>query len=145
MKSIRDFWRKMKQKSLLIVSAIVLTLVLAACSANPTTTPVQQPVNNSPTQLPATSIPSSSGTTVDVAIANFSFSPDTLTIKVGTTVTWTNQDSVEHTVTSDTGLFDSGNLSQGKTFNYTFTEAGTYPYHCTPHHSKMAGTVIVTN
>jgi plastocyanin len=128
-KSIKIFWRKMKKKGLLIVSIMVLTLVLAACSAKSTATP----------------IPPSSGSTADVAIANFSFSPDTLTVKVGTTVTWTNQDSVEHTVTSDTGLFDSGALAQGKTFSYTFTAAGTYPYHCTPHHAKMAGSVVVTN
>jgi plastocyanin len=138
----------MKQKSFLIASVLVLALVLAACSTNSSTATGQQPVNaygnNSPTEMAVTSTSSSSGSTTEISIANYSFSPDTLTIKVGTTVTWTNQDSVIHTVTSDTGVFDSGSLDQGKSFSYTFNAAGTFPYHCTPHHARMAGTIVVT-
>ena len=138
----------MKQRTLLLVSVLILTLALAACSANTTTTAVPPTVNTqavSPTtEVKATIAPSSAGSAVEVAIANFSFAPNSLTIKEGTTVKWTNQDSVTHTVTSDTGLFDSGGLSQGQSFSYTFTTAGTYPYHCTPHQAKMTATVIVT-
>ncbi len=77
-----------------------------------------------------------------VAIQNFSFSPQTLTVKVGTKVTWTNHDSTPHTVTSasnestsasPTGLFSSSLLSQGQSFSFTFTKAGTYFYECTIH------------
>src|SRR5579875_178947 len=69
--------------------------------------------------------------TVDVAIQNFAFSPATLTVAPGTTVTWTNKDGAAHTVTSDSGAWpDSGNLATGKSFSFTFTKGGTYAYHC---------------
>jgi plastocyanin len=73
---------------------------------------------------------------------NFAFSPATLTVKTGTKVTWTNNDSVTHTVTADQGAFDSGDLSPGSSFSFMFTKAGTYKYHCNIHHSMMA-TIIV--
>jgi plastocyanin len=73
---------------------------------------------------------------------NFAFSPATLTVKTGTKVTWTNSDSVTHTVTADQGTFDSGGLSPGSSFSFTFTKTGTYSYHCNIHHS-MTATVIV--
>lgn len=93
-----------------------------------------------------TSCPSPSKTptsTNKVEISNFSFKPENITITAGTTVTWTNKDGAAHTVTSDDGLFDSGNLSKGDTFQYTFEQAGTFEYHCTLH-SNMTGKVIVT-
>ena len=71
------------------------------------------------------------------------FSPKTLTVRAGTTVTWFNGDTVIHTITSDTGLFDSGNRAPGAFYNHTFAQAGTYAYHCTPHPS-MTGTIVVT-
>jgi plastocyanin len=76
-----------------------------------------------------------------VTLANFAFSPATLTVKVGTAVTWTNKDSATHTVTSDSGVFDSGNVAVNATYSYTFTKAGTYAYHCSIH-TSMKGTVI---
>jgi plastocyanin len=80
---------------------------------------------------------------VSVNIVNFAFAPTPLTVPVGTTVVWTNQDFVVHTVTSDTGVWDSGSLSQGQSFPYTFKTPGTYAYHCIPH-PYMMGTVTVT-
>ena len=77
-----------------------------------------------------------------VAIANFAFSPATLTITAGDTVTWTNEDAVVHTATSTTGAFDSGDLDQGESFSFTFTTPGTYAYLCTPHPS-MTGQIVV--
>jgi len=72
------------------------------------------------------------------------YSPQTLTVKAGTKVTWVNKDTVTHTVTSHgISLFDSGNLATGATFSYTFARAGTYPYYCTIH-PWMKGTVVVT-
>jgi amicyanin len=77
-----------------------------------------------------------------VEIADFAFSPATLTITAGDTVTWTNADEVVHTATSTTGAFDSGDLAQGQSYSLTFTEPGTYDYLCTPHPS-MTGQIIV--
>jgi len=70
------------------------------------------------------------------------FTPATITITVNTTVKWTNKDGVTHTVTSDTGLWDSGSVTSNGTYSRQFTTAGTYPYHCIIH-SMMTGTVIV--
>lgn len=80
--------------------------------------------------------------TQNVDIVNFSFSPQTVTIKAGDSVTWTEKETFFHSTTSDTGLWDSGGLALNATFTFTFTTPGTYPYHCTPHPS-MKGTVIV--
>jgi len=89
-----------------------------------------------------------------VAIQNFSFTPQTLTVKAGTKVTWTNNDTTIHNVTSTNGpgigaattsLFSSGSLNGGQSFSYTFTKAGTYYYECTIHASmaSMHATVVV--
>lgn len=80
--------------------------------------------------------------TMQVTIANFAFSPATLTISPGTTVTWINNDSVAHTSTSDTGVWDSGSLATGKSFSFTFNGAGTFPYHCSIH-PFMKATIVV--
>jgi plastocyanin len=77
-----------------------------------------------------------------VSIANFAFDPNALTVPVGSTVTWTNSDSTQHTATADDGSFDSGVLQQGATFSQTFTAAGTFTYHCAIHNS-MTGTITV--
>lgn len=78
----------------------------------------------------------------EVSIQGMAFSPATLTVTAGTTVKWTNMDGVAHTVTSDTQLFDSGNLGSNGTFSYKFMTAGTYNYHCA-YHSSMTAKVIV--
>lgn len=81
---------------------------------------------------------------VSVDIKNFSFSPNALNVKVGTKVTWTNRDSVAHTVTSDTGsLLNSPSLAQGESFSFTFISAGSAKYHCGPH-PRMQAVVNVT-
>ena len=85
---------------------------------------------------------SSSANTVN--IKSFSFQPATLNVPAGTTVTWHNQDNVQHTVTSDVqGLFDSGTINTGKKFTYTFQAPGSYSYHCSIH-PGMKGTIVVT-
>ncbi|MEE9164177.1 MAG: plastocyanin/azurin family copper-binding protein [Thermoplasmata archaeon] len=71
------------------------------------------------------------------------YSPGTLTVAAGTTITWVNQDIVIHTVTSDVGLFDSGSMLPGDRFSFTFTTPGTFTYGCIPH-PFMRGTVVVT-
>lgn len=84
--------------------------------------------------------PSTAGT--DVKIDNFSFGPQTITVGVGTTVTWTNRDDIPHTVVSTDGVFKSKVRDTDEKFSYTFTKAGTYPYFCSVH-PKMTGTVVV--
>ena len=82
---------------------------------------------------------------VGVEIVDFAYAPAAVTVHVGDTVTWTNRDAVEHTVTSDPGAavaFDSGLFGQQQTFSMTFTQPGTYGYHCTPH-PTMVGAVTV--
>ena len=83
----------------------------------------------------------------DVQIMSFAFSPKTLTVKPWTTVVWTNNDAVSHTVTAvdslnlnamPTGLFDSGYIAGGHTFRYTFTTPGTYYYECQIHSERAA-------
>ena len=84
----------------------------------------------------------SSGATVEVKIDNFSFAPQTLTVAVGTTVTWTNRDDIPHTVVSTDGVFRSKARDTDEKFSYTFVKAGTYPYYCSVH-PKMTGKVVV--
>ncbi len=80
--------------------------------------------------------------TNEVWIQGMAFDPSTITINAGTTITWTNKDGVPHTVTSDTGLFNSGTLSTNGTYGYKFVTSGTYAYHCAIH-PYMTATVIV--
>ena len=80
--------------------------------------------------------------TAEVKIDNFSFAPQTLTVAVGTTVTWTNRDDIPHTVVADDKSFKSKVLDTDEKFSYTFTKAGTYPYFCSIH-PKMTGKVAV--
>jgi plastocyanin len=84
----------------------------------------------------------SSPTNAEVKIDNFSFSPATLTVTVGTTVTWTNHDDIPHTVVSDDKVFKSKVLDTDEKFSYTFDKPGTYPYFCSIH-PKMTGKVVV--
>jgi plastocyanin len=78
----------------------------------------------------------------EVRIDNFSFAPPTITVAVGTTVTWTNHDDIPHTVVSTDGVFKSKVRDTDEKFSYTFDKAGTYPYYCSIH-PKMKGQVVV--
>jgi plastocyanin len=73
-----------------------------------------------------------------------SFSPGTITVKTGTTITFKNSDNVAHTATADGGSFDTGNIGAGASATVTFSSAGNFPYHCN-YHSGMTGTVVVQN
>ena len=77
-----------------------------------------------------------------VIIQNFAFNPNTITIKAGTNVTWINQDSAIHDVSSDSGAFASSDLSKGEKYTHNFTKPGEYPYHCNEH-PYMKGKIIV--
>jgi len=77
-----------------------------------------------------------------VVMKNFDFSPMTLTVPAGTTVTWKNTDDEPHTVVSDAGLFRSGALDTNESFTFRFDKAGTYHYACSIH-PRMVGTIVV--
>jgi plastocyanin len=77
-----------------------------------------------------------------VAIENFSFTPATLTVAAGTTVTWTNHDDVQHTVTASDKSYDSGTIGTDATFAHQFTTPGTYAYHCSIHPTMMAQIIV---
>ncbi len=135
-----------------LVVGIVAMVVLAGCGAGGL-----YGSGSKSTPAPAPTSPVGAGGGVGggtVSIQNFAFSPQTLTVKVGTKVTWMNNDSAPHTVTSasnksvsatPTGLFDSGQLAPGRTFSFTFTKAGTYFYECTIHKAMpaMHGEIVV--
>lgn len=147
-----------------VVGVIVAILILGAVASigyyQVAVAPGQKVTSTTPT-TPAVNCPSSA--CVNVTIPNaassppngytpgskttFGYSPDSITIVIGknSTVFWTNDDVAIHTSTSDNGApaaFDSGNIVAGGTFQFTFTVAGTYTYHCS-YHPWMQGTIIV--
>jgi plastocyanin len=111
---------------------LALTLAVAACSKK------ENPAQPTPTTGAGTAV-SISG---NAYTANAFYTPTTLNTTVGATITWTNMDSVAHTTVSNTGVWNSNNISTNGTFSFQFTAAGTYQYHCTIH-PAMTGTVVV--
>ncbi len=79
---------------------------------------------------------------LSIEIKNFAFNPKELQVPVGSTVTWTNIDSVAHTATADDGEFNSGNLNPGESYSFDFKKAGSFTYNCS-YHPNMQGTIIV--
>ncbi len=153
----------MRQRQLLVVVAM-LALVGAGC-AKKTTTNTNASTNTTVTNT-STNTGSTTGTfttnsatttnsgttntntvivptTASVTIDNFAFSPDSLTVKKGTTVTWTNRDSATHKLRSSNGPA-SEDLGTSETYSFTFTTVGTFAYSCGIH-ASMQGTVIVTD
>ncbi|MDP3941180.1 MAG: cupredoxin family copper-binding protein [bacterium] len=122
-------------KNIIVGVIVVLVLIVAGYFV----------LNKSASQMPGAATQQTTGVTAatnTVTIQNFVYSPSTITVKVGDSVTWTNRDSVGHSATADDGSFDTGVLSQGQTGSVTFTKAGTYTYFCSVH-PNMKGTVIV--
>ena len=77
-----------------------------------------------------------------IVVKEFMFSPTPLTVKAGSTVTWTNMDDEPHTAVSDTGMFKSGGMDTNESFSFKFDKPGTYHYTCSIH-PRMVGTIIV--
>jgi plastocyanin len=123
-----------------ITAAVFLVLgaiVLGGCSlyGSPSAS------NSMPGNMPNT--PSASSTPVStnmINIQNFAFSPQTITVAKGATVTWTNNDSASHQIKSQT--FNSNLLGKGQTFSFTFNDSGTFDYSCAIHPS-MTGKIVV--
>jgi plastocyanin len=132
------------KKTLLALPVVVATVFLSGCSYGSQTQSNSTPTSTAPTtsmSQPATGSTSQTATVTNaVNIQGFAFSPATITVKKGTAVTWTNNDSAPHQIKSAT--FNSSTLSKGQTFSFTFNTAGTFDYSCAIHPS-MLGKVIV--
>ncbi len=102
----------------------------------PANTTDTRPAHLFPLQAPA-------GVRHAVSIQNLAYNPATVSVKVGDTVQWTNNDDRDHTVKADDGSFSSPNLGPGQTFEHKFTSAGTVQYGCN-YHPRMRGSVTVT-
>jgi amicyanin len=131
------------QRTAGLVVALATVAGLAACGG-----PSQAVAPGAPSSSMLMSAPATTAGTAPVAadtvrIKNFAFAPANVTVKVGTTVTWTNTDQEAHTVTAKNGAFTSPALNNGSTYRYTFTKPGTYDYLCTIH-PFMTATVVVT-
>jgi plastocyanin len=108
----------------------------------PAESPPEEPGNTAPPAAPGETAPPATepavpltgqGQTFEVSIADSNFSPAELTVPVGSTVVWTHNGSLPHTVTADDGSFDSGTLAGGDAFEFTFNQSGTFLYHCEFH------------
>jgi plastocyanin len=133
-----------------------LAMLLAACgggssasSASVAARPIVISATNTPPSRSAfpskpavvSASPVASGN--QVRIEDFGFTPLTISVAVGTQVTWMNAGPSNHTVTANDGSFDAGTIQRNASFNFTFSKAGTFVYHCT-FHPTMQGTVIVS-
>jgi plastocyanin len=133
-----------------VAASVAATVPPSATSAAPASVvatvppPIATPTTRATTPTRPVTPPPPTSEQAAVSISNFAFVPATITVKVGTRVTWTNrQTGIQHTVTANNGSFASGDLSTGSSFSYVFTKPGTYAYHCAIH-PFMTGTVIVT-
>ena len=140
----RSKWRGTRAWFVLLAFAAMIALAACGGSTGGGSTPTPTQTGNTPTTTPSGP---TKAITIDSSTGSFGFNPATITITVGTTVTWTNKTSAPHTVTSDDGTsFDSGNsnpiAANGGTFSFTFTKAGTFAYHCQIH-PFMKATIIV--
>ncbi len=131
----------------LIAVVVIAAVIMGGKSKDDTSMSNMNNANTSNTSGSGSNSNASNSDTVatdKVDIKNYAFSPMSIKVKVGTTVTWTNQDSVHHTVTVDEGEGPkSDSFGKGETYTYKFTKAGTFTYHCEPH-PYMHGTVVVT-
>jgi plastocyanin len=130
--------------TLLAACAIPIHTAAAAVPAGVQATPAMAGMAMPAAPGPGAGAPDVPVATNTVAIQNFAFSPATVTVKAGSTVTWTNQDQDPHTVAAiNSGPFHSPALNTGESFHYTFTTPGRFDYLCTIH-PFMTATVVVT-
>jgi plastocyanin len=115
--------------------ALTAAVLVAGCSSSSTPAAPTPPSSAGPST--AVSIPPGASTLTLTA-----YNPNPVNVAVGTTVRWTNTDSVAHTSTSDGGAWNSGTLAGGSHFDFTFQTAGSFPYRCTIH-PGMVGTIVV--
>ncbi|MFC2024182.1 cupredoxin domain-containing protein [Chloroflexota bacterium] len=139
------FGNAIKYRSLLSIIlslALVFTVVLAASCQSQAPAPVPPTGGDTPL-APTTGEPEpATPLQIEVIIQGSTFIPDTQNIPAGALVLWYNDDSVDHTVTARDNSFDSGNLSPGDTFRYTFEQSGELEYYCKIHPS-MVGKITI--
>jgi plastocyanin len=132
------------KKAILIVVVLVAVAGIVLVSRHDNAAPAGSDTTKATSSAPTTTDASQAVATDTVTITNFKFSPAVIKVKKGTTVHWTNKDGVAHTVTADSGTGpQSGNLADGATYSFTYTQTGSFSYHCNIH-DEMKGTVIVT-
>jgi plastocyanin len=124
-----------------ISSLLILTIGCGGGYSSSSTSSSPSPV---PSPTPAPAGPSSSVVipTGAESLADKAYAPDDVIVSVGDTVTWANTDSIAHTSTSNVSGWNSGTITPGGRFSFTFQKSGTFPYHCTIH-PGMVGTVVV--
>jgi len=115
--------------NLRIASLAALLAFSAGCSSSTT----------APTPTPGTPVSIVTGSS---NLTTTAYNPNPVSVAVGGTVTWTNNDTTAHTSTGDNGSWNSGSIAPGASFSMTFATAGTFTYHCTIH-PGMVGTVTV--
>jgi len=129
-----------------LLPSLIATIILVAACSPATITPVSMEgiltTANQPIAVAENDTQQTQDGLVSINIQGFAFSPKTITVKVGTQVTWTNLDNVGHTATALDGSYDSGLLNNGESFTFQFDQPGTFEYLCTPHPS-MRGIIIV--
>jgi len=138
----RNMFTPMRMGGLVAAGAIVLAACGGGSGGKPAAADSMAGMAMPPAAGNATNA-SAAVATGAVHIKNLAFSPATVTIKAGSTVVWTNDDSIQHDVTFDGGDISSSTLNHNDTFSHTFPSAGTYHYICSIH-PFMHGTVIVT-
>jgi plastocyanin len=131
-------------RPVLAIVALLAVLTLAACGSSGSGGSAASPAASAAAPSAAASERASAEAAGGdaVTIQNFAFGPASLSVAVGSTVTWTNGDSTAHTATADDGSFDSKSIAAGGTFSQTFDTAGTFAYHCSIH-PNMTGTIEV--
>lgn len=130
--------------NIMLSLALVPVVLLVVSCQSPTAAPAPPVISNGTPLAPTTGGPEPPATPpqVEVIIQGLAFIPDTQNIPIGATVLWYNDDSVDHTVTARDNSFDSGNLSPGDTFRYTFEQSGELEYYCKIHPS-MVGKITI--
>jgi len=123
-------------RAALLILFTSLAAFAAACSGN-SSSPAQP--SSTPPAGPSTAVSIPQGASTLTLTA---YNPNPVNVAVGTTVRWTNTDSVAHTSTSDNNTWNSGTLGAGAHFDFTFQNAGNFPYHCAIH-PGMVGTIVV--
>ncbi|HTJ70670.1 MAG TPA: cupredoxin family copper-binding protein [Actinospica sp.] len=126
-----------------VIAALCSALLLSEASAQPASAAKAPQTSTTLDLANAAAVAATSGVTIE--IKNYAFAPATATVAVGTKVTWVNEDTVPHTVTTTSGpaSFDSGQVAPGASFSAIFETAGTYSYYCADH-PNMKATITVT-
>ena len=131
----------MNMRRILLALCAVVALAAAGCGSSNSSSTSSGSSSGAST---STAAASSSGGGVAIKMQNIAFDPKSVTVKVGQKVTWTNDDTVDHNVTSQSGeTIKSDNFGKGGTFSFTPTKAGTIKYVCTIH-PGMTATLTVT-